>query len=112
MATLNVGTRPDLTPEKALDAFTRRFGETYKVHSTRVLMRDFIVEKSMLAGVSVRVKQGSDGATFVYTATIPNPIARVLLGGLVSYLFMGGARALEAEVKEFIQQEFAAGTAF
>ena len=109
MATLNVGNRPDVTKEKALEAFRKRFEGTYKVYPTRVMLRDFIIEKSATTGVGVRVKQDDDGTTFVYSAMVPNPIVRALGGGLIGGLIMRGSFAMEDEVTQFIKQEFGSG---
>lgn len=106
MATINIGNRPDVTPDRAVGAFQRRFAGTYEVYKTKLVLRDFIVKKSGAVGVSVRVKQDGAGTTFVYTGFTPNAIIRAATGAIGYLIFRGGMTALEREVADFIQSEY------
>ena len=104
MATITLPPNPELTPERAQEVFAQGFAGRYEVEPTKILGRDFIVKKSGWAGIGVKVKQGREGTTFIFTPVIPSVLLRLLFGGLFSYLFLRPQwKALEAEVAEFIR---------
>ena len=104
MAVIKIGEMPQLTPERAMEVFAEHFAGRYQVQPTKIRRRDFVVKKSEWAGVAVRVKQDQTGASFVFTALMPNALLRVLFGGLASYLFLRSEwKALEAEIADFIE---------
>jgi hypothetical protein len=106
MATVSIGRHPDLTADAAIEVFQRHFAGKYEVSKTSVVARDFIVKKSGTTGVGVRLKQGKDGAEFVFTGMIPGLWQRFVYSGLAGYLFLRPAwRALEAEIASFIENE-------
>jgi hypothetical protein len=109
MATLTVGKRPELTKEQAIEDFKEGFSDC-KVYPTRVVMRDFIIERSMVTGVGVQLKQDAEGTTFVYTGMIPNVLVRSF-GGLIIWLLFRGGTKMEDEVAAFIQSKYGSSTA-
>lgn len=103
MAIVTIPHNPELTKERALEAFQRRFAGSYDVYPTKLRNRDLVVKKSNWSGVGVRLKQEKDKTSFVFTAMMPNVIMQVLFGGLFSYLILRSDwKRLEAEVTEFI----------
>ncbi len=105
MATITVAHKPDLTAERAMDAFRTHFADKYKVYETRFWKRgrDFIVEKSGWTGVGIKLKQESDATTFVFTPIMPSMILQLSFGGLIAMLFLRpGHKAMEDEVRTFI----------
>ncbi len=110
MAIVTVGHRPDLTPDKALEAFQQEFAGKYEVYKTRIRNRDFIVKKSAWAGVSVRVKQDSDETSFVFTGMMPNLLLQSFIGAIGYLVLRPSMQAMEREVGDFIQREFAAAS--
>jgi len=106
MATVSIGHHPDLTADHAIDVFQQHFAGRYEVSKTSVVARDFIVTKSGTTGVGVRLKQGKNGAEFVFTGMIPGIWQRFVYSGLIGYLFLRpGWRALETEIASFIENE-------
>jgi hypothetical protein len=101
---MNVGKRPELTKEGAIEDFKRHFADC-KVYPTRVVMRDFIVERSMTTGVGVRIKQDDDNTSFIYTGMIPNPLVRAF-SGLLGWLILRGGLKMESEIAAFIQSQY------
>lgn len=106
MATIDIGKRPDVTVDSAVEAFQRHFAGKYEVYTTMLPMRDFVVKKSGSVGVSLRLKQDDDGTTFVYTGFTPSAIIRAVTGAIGYLIFRGGMTALEGEVAAFIQSEY------
>jgi hypothetical protein len=107
MAIEEIGFRPELTKEQAMEAFARYFDGRYQIEKSSAFKRDFIVRKSGWVGVGVRLKQETDGTSFVFTGLIPNTTYAVLFSGVASYLFLRPRwRQLEAEVAECIRSEF------
>ena len=104
MAIVSVPQNPQLTKEQAIEAFQRRFAATYEVYPTKGRRRDLIVKKSNWSGVGVRLKQGKDKTSFVFTAMMPNLMLQALFGGIFSYLILRSEwKRLEREVAEFIE---------
>ena len=104
MATITIGYRPDLTPERAMQIFAEHFGRRCEVTTTWIRNRDFVVKKSAWTGVGVRVKQEKDATTFVFTAVMPSLFWQFLFGGVIAYLLLRPQwKDLEAEVAAFIE---------
>jgi hypothetical protein len=107
MAIITVGYRPELSVDAAFEAFARHFTGKYDVYPTKIRSRDFIVKESPWAGIGVRLKQEKDGASFVFTGMIPNPILQALFGGLLAYLLLRPRwKVLEDDVADFIETRF------
>ena len=104
MAVVKIGQMPQLTPERSMEIFADQFAGKYQLYPTKIRRRDFVVKKSEWAGVAVRLKQDQTGASFVFTALMPNALLRVVFGGLFSYLFLRSEwKALEGEIADFIE---------
>jgi hypothetical protein len=111
VATIEIGKRPDVTVDSAVEAFQRHFAGRYEVYKTQVLLVDFVVKKSGSIGVSVRVHQKDHGTTFVYTGFSPNTLIRALTSTFAYLIFRflifrGAMTALEGEVGDFIRSEY------
>lgn len=111
MATIDIGTRPDVTVDRAVEDFQRHFAGTYEVYKTKLVLRDFVVKKSGAVGVGVRLKQDEGGTSFVFTGFMPNVIMRAAFGAIGFLIARGGMRALEREVGDFIQSEYKSAAA-
>jgi hypothetical protein len=106
MAIINIGSRPDLTPDQAREVFAQHFAGKYEVVTSNALNRQFIIRKSGWAGVGVRLKQEKTGTSFVFTGLIPNVALQVMFGGAIAYLFLRSSwKELEAEIAQFIENE-------
>ena len=104
MATVRVGHHPELTADAAMDIFARHFEGTYRVFKTRVILRDFIVQKSGWVGVGVHLKQEEHATTFVFSAMIPNAILRAAFWGIIAILiFSAQNKQMEEEISAYIQ---------
>lgn len=113
MAKVTVAHKPELTAEGAMEVFRSHFAGKYDVYKMSGLgrlgqgltrTRDFVVKKSGWTGVGVGLEQEPNATTFVFTPFMPSPIFTVLLGGLISYLFLRPSwKALEEEVGSFIE---------
>jgi len=88
MATITIAHKPELTAERAMEAFERHFAGKYQVYKTRIWNRHFIVKKSGWTGVGVRVKQEEKGTTLVFSAMMPNLLLQGMFGGLIAYAFL------------------------
>jgi hypothetical protein len=103
MATITVGHLPGLTAAQAMETFARDLSGTYEVYPATFKNRDFVLKKSDWQGVGVRLKQGNEKTTFVFTAMLPNSFIQGYAGGLVSYIFLRSSwKELENEVADFI----------
>jgi len=106
MAKIVIRHNPSLTKDKLLELFQKRFGGNYKVYETKLLGADLIVKKSATTGVSVKLVQKSDSTLIRFGAFAPSAAVRILLYGLIMYLFvMKSWKKLTAEVKEYIETE-------
>lgn len=100
MPKVQVRHNPALTKEGLKDIFEKQFQGKYEVYMTKVIDRDFVVKKSGMAGVFLKLKQKDDGTVIVYNRNAPSAIWRGLLG-IYPYLFAG--RDVERDVKAFIE---------
>ena len=104
MAVIKTAHHPELTPERVIRVFDGHFAGKYEVYKTRFAGRDFVVKKSDWTGVGVKLKQDSEGTSFVFSGLMPNIILNMLVGGLIAVLFLRPRwKALEEEVRVFIE---------
>ena len=104
MAVVTVAHQPELTPEKVMDVFSRHFPQEFEVYKTGFFGRDFVVKKNGWTGVGVKLKQDTNGTSFVFTALMPNVLLNLLFGGLLSFVLLRASwKGLERDVREFIE---------
>jgi hypothetical protein len=109
MAIVEIPYQPGLTADGAMEVFRRGFGGKYHVYKTHFfLRRDFVVKRNPLIGVGVKLTQKPGETRFVYTYMIPSPLlalpSSLLLGGVLHFLILRpSSKALEAEVRSFIE---------
>jgi hypothetical protein len=100
MGVMKIAHHPEMTWEQTMEVFKKEFGDRYKVHSLkRTPMRDFVVQKNGLVGVSMRLVQTKDETKLVYSGFSPSLLARLLVGPLIAIFFWN---ALTNEIKAFI----------
>jgi hypothetical protein len=100
MAVITVAHKPELTKEQAQEIFAKHFAGKYKVEDFRGLFRDFMVVKNPFVGVAIKLDQTGSETKFVYSGLAPRWWARLLLGGLIAWLFWGG---LTNEVRQSME---------
>jgi hypothetical protein len=111
--TVMVTYHPELTPADAMDIFRKHFSGKYKVRKIRrTTARDFIICKSTLVGVRVKLEQKEGKTSFIFDGDAPNTLAAVffwmllfVIPAIVIYLivFQPKLRAMEAEVRSYIE---------
>jgi hypothetical protein len=102
MAVATIPHRPGLTKEELRDIFSRHFAGKYTVaewNGRPRSLRDFMVVKSGLVAVTVKLEQTDTETKIVYTGFSPSLWARALLGVIASMFLWNG---LTNEVKSFI----------
>lgn len=103
MAVREIAHKPDLTKEQAQEIFRKHFEAAgYSVEEFKGPFRDFMIVKSPFVGVAIKLEQDpADNKTkLVYSGLCPRLWARMLLGGLIGFLFWNG---LTNEVESFIE---------
>jgi hypothetical protein len=104
VAVTSIAHKPDLTAQQTKEIFSRHFGAKYKVEDWKGpsvgFSRDFVVVKNPFVGVAIKLEQAQDTTKFVYAGLCPRVWARLLLGGLVGFLFWAG---ITNEMKEFME---------
>ena len=108
MAVVTIKNKPDLTPQAAMSIFQKGFSGKYEVYKWNRAggLRDFVVKKSSLIGVAVKLKQENGKTSFVFTDFIPSMLSTLLFAGLWYAIFMRGKyMAMVDEVKTFIENE-------
>jgi hypothetical protein len=100
MAVTTIAHKPDLTKEQVQEIFRKHFEGKYSVEKVSRPLRDFVVVKNPFVGVDVKLQQGGNETKFVYSGLAPHLLARLLLGGLIGFVFW---RSLTNEVREFIE---------
>jgi hypothetical protein len=110
---VTVAYHPELTPADAIDIFRKHFSGEYNVHKMRRTMaRDFIICKSTLVGVRVKLEQEEGKTSFIFDGDAPNALAALffwmflfIIPAMVIYLIVlkPKLRAMEAEVKSYIE---------
>jgi len=102
MGVVKIAHHPEMTWEQTMEVFQKEFGDRYKVHSLkRTPMRDFVVQKNGLVGVSMRLVQTKDETKLVYSGFSPSVMARLLVGPLIAIFFWNG---LTNEIKAFVER--------
>jgi hypothetical protein len=103
MAVSAIAHKPNLTKEEVRAIFARNFGSKYTVADWTGRprsLRDFMVVKSGLVAVTVKLEQGTNETKLVYSGFTPKLWARLLLGVIASMFLWNG---LTTEVKQFIE---------
>jgi hypothetical protein len=103
MAVTAIAHKPNLTREQVRDLFARKFEGKYAVADWTGMprgMRDFMVVKSGLVAVTVKLEQSANETKLVYSGFTPKLWARALLGVVASVFLWNG---LTSEVKQFIE---------
>jgi hypothetical protein len=100
MAVATIAHKPELTKEQVQELFARHFAGKYTVHEFKGPFRDFVVEKGAFVGVAVKLEQTGTETKLVYSGLAPRWWARLLLGGLVGFLFWGG---ITNDVRQFME---------
>ena len=106
MAVVHVKQHSDLTAEKAMEIFKKGFAGKYEVYKWNRPggVRDFVVKKSSLIAVAVKLKQEKDKTSFTFVDFIPSALMTFLfVGVLYSLLSRSSYRAMVNEVKTFIE---------
>ena len=106
MAVVHIKQHPELTAEKAMEVFKKGFAGKYEVYKWNRpgSVRDFVVKKSNLIGVAVKLKQEKDKTSFVFVDFIPSTLMTFLLvGPLYSLISRSSYQAMVKEVKTFIE---------
>ncbi len=99
---VTIGHHPELTVDRAIDTFERRFGANYKIIRTpRRPLRDFQIEKSSWVAISVGLKQEPDKTSFVISGFTPSWWRGLLIAGVLT-LFL--YNSMTNEVRLFIEQ--------
>ena len=111
--TVMVAHHPELTWQDAMRIFQQHFNGKYKVRKIkRTIARHFIICKSPLIGIRVKLEQTKDRTSFVFDGDAPNALLAVLfwmgLGILISVIIYLTAlkprlKSMENEVKSYIE---------
>ena len=103
MAVREIAYKPDLTKEEAEAIFRKHFEAAgCTVEDFKGLFRDFMVVKNPFVGVAIKLEQdaGDQQTKLVYNGVAPRMWARLLLGGLIGFLFWNG---ITNDVEAFIE---------
>ncbi len=102
MAVTAIAHKPNLTKEQAIEIFRKRFEGKYRIEDIKGIriLRDFMVVKNPFVGVAIKLEQGANETKFIYGGLCPRLWARLLLNGLIAFLFWN---SLTKEVKAFIE---------
>jgi hypothetical protein len=106
MAVVHVKHHPEVTAEKAMEIFKKGFAGKYEVYKWNRPggVRDFVVKKSSLIAVAIKLKQEKDKTSFTFVDFIPSALMTFLLAGLwYSLLSRSSYQAMMNEVKSFIE---------
>lgn len=110
MPSITVAHNPRLTPETAMEIFRKHFKGRYEIHKTRAMInRQFAVRKNGFVGVFVGLEQDEDSTCFVFhgdsQSVMANILGGVLLGILLIPILRPRRKAMEAEIKSFMENE-------
>jgi hypothetical protein len=106
MAVVTITHKPELTSQEAMNIFQKGFSGKYEVYKWNRAggARDFVVKKSNLVGVAVKLKQEKDKTSFTFVDIIPSMLFTLLFASLWYVIFMRGQyTAMVNEVKTFIE---------
>ncbi|HUV52188.1 MAG TPA: hypothetical protein VMW64_03835 [Dehalococcoidia bacterium] len=108
MAVFTIKHHPELTAEKAMEIFKKGFLGKYEVYKWNRPggVRDFMVKKSSLIGVAVKLKQEKDKTSFAIVDSPPSMFIFLSVGGIL-YSLLNRSKHTEMmnEVKKFIETE-------
>jgi hypothetical protein len=112
LASVTIAHHPELKVEDVLSVFQKHFGGRYEIRSTPELASgdrpfsihwDFLMKKSSLVGIRVRLKQEQGSTQLVFAGSATSPLVNFLillsLGILFLLLFNGPMK----EVRRFIE---------
>ncbi len=99
--------KPELTPEKAYEIFSSKFGSKYEVYMSKLPRLDFAMKKSAWSGIAVKIVQKEDKTIIRYGAFAPSAFVRMLQLGLIPLLVLWFTswKDMQNEVKEFIESD-------
>ena len=104
MPTVTVGHHPELTLETTMEIFKKHFSGKYEVYKPGHRRGYFMVKKSTWTGVRVAPSQKKDSTSIMFNAWIPSDILSALFLGLIVSLFLRPKwKALEREIKSFVE---------
>jgi hypothetical protein len=112
MAEVTVAHHPELTPEGATEVFRTHFAGKYEVCKagpTTWLVtarpRHFVVKKSVWTRVGVKLQQGKENTTFVFTPFMQMPIINwTILHDMIRGMFLKSRwEEMEEEIGSFIE---------
>ena len=79
MAKIEIKHNPGLTKEKLLEIFQKHFQGKYEVLSAKSMInRDFVVKKTGMSGVFVKLKQTDKATEIVYNKDCPSVLWRAI----------------------------------
>ena len=99
---------PNLSADDVLSVMARRFEPQYEVYSTRMFGADFVIKKSGLVGLGVRVKNENDSTVITTIPFTPSVLAKLAVSGhqwLWRLFLRKKWDALEYEVQSFSAKE-------
>jgi len=106
MAVVTIAHKPELTADAAMAVFQKAFAgkcEVYKWNRPGGA-RDFVVKKSSLVGVAIKLKQDKEKTSFTFVDIIPSMLMTFLFAGLwYVLLFRSSYQALMNEVKTVME---------
>jgi len=108
MAAVTIKHNPELTAEAAMGIFQKGFAGKYEIYKWNRPggVRDFVVKKSNLIGVAVKLKQEKEKTSFTFVDIIPSMLMTFMFAGLWYVLFCRSSyMAVVNEVKTFIENE-------
>ncbi len=106
MAVVTIKHHPELTAEAAMTVFQKGFAGKYEVYKWNRPggAKDFVVKKSNLIGVAVKLKHEKDKTGFTFVDFIPSMLMTLLIAGVLYSLFSRSSyQAMMNEVKTFIE---------
>jgi hypothetical protein len=106
MAIISIGHKPTLSIDEAREIFARGMEGRYRIVTSEVRSRHFIVQKDGWRGVGVKLQQRDGETRFVFTGMISNFWLQFFFGGMFSYpLLRGSWKDMEADVARYIADE-------
>jgi len=106
MAVVTVKHNPELTADAAMAVFQKAFAGKYDVYKWNRPggARDFVVKKSNLVGVAIKLKQDKERTSFTFVDIIPSMLMTLLFASLwYVLLFRSNYQALMNEVKTVME---------
>lgn len=100
MAKLEIKHNPELTKEKLIELFCQHFNGKYEVYPTKVIDRDFVVMKSAISGVFVKLKQKNGRTEIVFNSDAPSALLRMFTGILIRFF---ADQAVMQDVRTFLE---------